>query len=354
MKKWKKIVLILSTVAVLFVSLFAVSSYALDTSSLSYALPLVNYAYQNPTTGYVDFASAPTLIPNLTGGNGSFGYFGDYDTIRYGWRRFESDTFYEYYQNAVTSKNRYGVSVDMSYMKCIGRNNGGIDIGLSAFTTSGIGDSEDSMAPSGVSYNSGATVRVYYIANGENLTFSFLLDTEVVYFSSILRQYTSDVNEVYISRIDIDPNYVSSMYSTVFINYYTGGIDLTNFGSHHYPYNNYDIFMNYYNNGYDVGASDVNDSAFEDGFTKGYEDGYNACYDELSTELETITQQRDDAREGLSNSNAVLNFFQGIYEAVNGVLHTFFELDVFGFSLGSVVATFVIALVVIFIIKIIK
>ena len=71
----------------------------------------------------------------------------------------------------------------------------------------------------------------------------------------------------------------------------------------------------------------------------------------LQAEVDTITQQRDDAREGLSNSNAVLNFFQGIYEAVNGVLQTFFNLDVFGFNLGSIIAIFVIAVVVLFVIK---
>ena len=91
MKKWKKIVIVLSTVVLLFVSVFAVSASALDTSSLVYALPSVNYVYQN-SSGTANYASAPILIPNLSGGNGSFGYFGDYSTIRYGWRRFESDT----------------------------------------------------------------------------------------------------------------------------------------------------------------------------------------------------------------------------------------------------------------------
>lgn len=78
----------------------------------------------------------------------------------------------------------------------------------------------------------------------------------------------------------------------------------------------------------------------------------NNNYSALQSELNTVTQQRDDAREGLRNNSAVLNFFQGVYEAVNGVLQTFFNLDVFGMSLGSVIAILLIAIVVIFVLKI--
>ena len=326
MKKWKKIVIVLSTVVLLFVSVFAVSASALDTSSLVYALPSVNYVYQN-SSGTANYASAPILIPNLSGGNGSFGYFGDYSTIRYGWRRFESDTFYEYYQNAVTSTLRYGVSIDMSYMRCIGRNNGGVDIGLSAFCTSGIGDETDSMAPTGVSYNSWSTVRVYYIANGEEGYFSFTLGTGVVYLSSILRQYTTDVNEVYISRIDIDPIYYSSRYTTLFINFYTGAIDLSTYGSSHFPYNDYDVFMNYYNNGYTEG----NDVGYTNGYNEGEDVGYNNGYN-AGLELGYTPGYNDGYNEAIQQNEIIKRgMFGWIMDSVQG----FMDFEIFdNFTIG--------------------
>ena len=77
----------------------------------------------------------------------------------------------------------------------------------------------------------------------------------------------------------------------------------------------------------------------------------NNNYSALQGEVDGYIKQRDEAREGLANSNAVLNLFQGIYEGVNGVLQTLFNLDVFGFNFGSIVALFLIAVVVLFVIK---
>ena len=319
----------MSAVVVLLISVFAVFASALDTSSLKYALPSVNYVYQNPITGSADFASAPILMPNTTGGDGSFGYFGDYNTIRYGWRRFDSDTFYECYQNAVTSKNRYGVSIDMSYMKCIGRNNGGIDIGLSCVVSTGVGDDLDSMNPTGVVSNPGSTVRVYFIANGETETryVSFQIGSSIVYLSPILRQYVSDPNEVYVSRIDIDCSYVSSRYTTVFLNYYTGGIDLSNFGTNYYPYNDYDFVMNYYNNGYtegnevgyNNGYNEGNEIGYNNGYTEGNEVGYNSGYNNGYNEA---IQENEIVKEGM---------FGWIMSGIEG----FMQFEIFeGFSIG--------------------
>lgn len=71
----------------------------------------------------------------------------------------------------------------------------------------------------------------------------------------------------------------------------------------------------------------------------------------LEGELETMEGKYNSAKEGLDNSNAVLNFFQGIFDAVQGVLNTFFSLDVFGMNLGSIVAILLGAVIVIVVIK---
>ena len=74
---------------------------------------------------------------------------------------------------------------------------------------------------------------------------------------------------------------------------------------------------------------------------------------EKQNELAEMTDKYDTAKEGLDNSNAVLNFFQGIYEAVQGALNTFLNLEVFGFTLGNIVAVLLGAVVVIIVLKII-
>lgn len=78
---------------------------------------------------------------------------------------------------------------------------------------------------------------------------------------------------------------------------------------------------------------------------------YEEAYDK--GKLEGIEIGKDAALEGVENANAVLNFFQGILEAVQGTLNTFFELEVFGFQLGNIVAILLSALVVIVVLKII-
>ncbi len=75
--------------------------------------------------------------------------------------------------------------------------------------------------------------------------------------------------------------------------------------------------------------------------------------DILENELSTMTDKYDNAKEGLENSNAVLNFFQGCYEAVHGVLTDIFGLEVFGFSFGNIAAVLLIAFFVIFILKLV-
>lgn len=93
-----------------------------------------------------------------------------------------------------------------------------------------------------------------------------------------------------------------------------------------------------YNQGYEEGAVE----GYEQGTIDGYEQG-----------KEEWKAKYDSAKEGLDNSNAVLNFFQGILEAVQGTLNTFFDLEVFGFQLGNIVAILLSALVVIVVIKLI-
>lgn len=57
--------------------------------------------------------------------------------------------------------------------------------------------------------------------------------------------------------------------------------------------------------------------------------------------------------ESTANAGAVANFFDGIYQAVSGTLNTFFDLDIFGVSLGSIIAVLLGALVVIVVLKLV-
>ena len=102
-----------------------------------------------------------------------------------------------------------------------------------------------------------------------------------------------------------------------------------------------------YDKGYEQGSAE----GFEQGRAEGFEQGRTEGYEE--GKLEGIEIGKDAALEGVENSNAVLNFFQGILNAVQGTLNTFFNLDVFGFTLGNIVAILFVLLVVIVVIKII-
>ena len=104
-------------------------------------------------------------------------------------------------------------------------------------------------------------------------------------------------------------------------------------------------------NAYDTGYNE----GYKEGYDKGDLDGYNYAYDvagqEYQGRIDELQEKYENAKEGLDNSNAVLNFFQGILEAVQGTLNTFFNLEVFGFNLGNIVAILLGALVVIIVIK---
>lgn len=94
---------------------------------------------------------------------------------------------------------------------------------------------------------------------------------------------------------------------------------------------------------YQSQIDDLNDEIFS----------LNIDIENLTAELEITEQKYQSAKEGLDNSNAVLNFFQGCYEAVHGVLNDIFGLEVFGFSFGNIAAILLIAFFVIFILKLV-
>lgn len=112
-------------------------------------------------------------------------------------------------------------------------------------------------------------------------------------------------------------------------------------------YNFKDTYTNGYSNGYDEGRIDGENA----GYNSGYNEGYYKAESTLNPVIDELQEKYDNAKEGLDNSNAVLNFFQGILEAVQGTLNTFFNLEVFGFNLGNIVAILLGALVVIIVIK---
>lgn len=338
MKKWNKIVIILTTVVVLFVSVFAVSSYALDTTNLKFGLPSVNYVYYSD--GYAMYASAPSLMPNTEGGNGSFGYFGNKNSsVRYGWRRFSSDTFYEYYQCASTSEKRYGISIDMAYLKLAGRNNSAFDVGLSFSISSDVGSADDSFTPTGQLIDSGYSARVrvygldgYFFDSGavQNGTYisatQTFVDTSVdigssVYLSSILSQYYDYAP--YISRIDIDVPYVEGYFTTFYFNLYTGGVDYSHLGNHYMPMNDSSILH--------MTEVDAFNRGIESGKSMGYSDGYNAGYDAGVDEGYEYGYEQGTANNQLVNNG----MFSWIFDGIQG----FMQFELFpNFSIGLVLS----------------
>lgn len=366
MKKWKKIVLILSTVAVLFVSLFAFSASAAK---------IYGYAQLDPQTTLMSvdsdgnivnqglLALPSTIVPPINT-TGVYQTYGDFSTVKYRWQLWPKDVFGVH----SVSNHKTWIYQDYNYLDVRGVSSGAYDITVSGYFghyDGNMGVYEDYISNSAdlltiifeiISTDGGADYKysfhsVKFNGNGPSFTLSS-------YLRSLGYLGVSDSQRVYLKNLYVECGSSNwGMYSGVEDYGFETIIKLyTNNGKYWQEYglgerSSFDpsmqvILDNFYNTGYSDGVIA--------GEEIGYNNGYNTCYDGMISEIETITQQRDEAREGLSNSNLVLNFFQGIYEAVNGVLHTFFELDVFGFSLGSVVATFVIALVVIFIIKIIK
>ena len=387
MKKWKKIVIILSTVAVLLVSVFAVSasaSGAFDVSSIPYMLPTFNYAYIHPEYQALTYGGASGLAVNKGDTpiiSGQYGYNGDpIENIMYNWRLYHSYTENENYCNVASSKNNYAISINMGYLKVNGTSNDSLEVGLRFEMSTEIGTSltsSDRMEPSGTvlaSYQRTADIRVTFIRDCVEHTFTFSVGNSPSnkFLSSYIGQYLrgnkiGDIDDgvaCYVSRIDINLPETEGMYVTTYVRFYTKGylFDDVYLKSLALPYDMSGLIQSY------------KDSSYNQGYSAGYGLGYDAGYDEmnfelgslksenitlkdnnsiLQSELNTVTQQRDDAREGLSNSNAVLNFFQGIYEAVNGVIQTLFNINVFGMSLGSVMGILLIAVVVIIVLKIV-
>ncbi len=72
----------------------------------------------------------------------------------------------------------------------------------------------------------------------------------------------------------------------------------------------------------------------------------------LQKSFDDLQKEYNTCKNSLNNSNAVVNFFDGIYKAVSGVLNQFFTLDVFGVSLGSIMAILIAVFVVMVIVKI--
>lgn len=78
---------------------------------------------------------------------------------------------------------------------------------------------------------------------------------------------------------------------------------------------------------------------------------YKTCAEEYKKDLEAYKQKYQEAKEGMENSNAILNFFTGIYDTIHGVLGDFFGIEVMGFSVGGIVGIVVICSVLFFVIK---
>lgn len=79
-------------------------------------------------------------------------------------------------------------------------------------------------------------------------------------------------------------------------------------------------------------------------------------YDALKSEYTTLSAANAELQgkyDGIKNNVAVLDFFQGIYDTVHGVLIDFFDLEIFGISFGSVVCMLLCAGVVIFVLKLV-
>lgn len=76
----------------------------------------------------------------------------------------------------------------------------------------------------------------------------------------------------------------------------------------------------------------------------------------LARKEEEIKSQKDTIKgleTSLANNHAIAKFFTGIYEAVHQFVGDLFDLNVFGMNLGSVVCMLLIAVVVIFVIKLV-
>ncbi len=68
-------------------------------------------------------------------------------------------------------------------------------------------------------------------------------------------------------------------------------------------------------------------------------------------QYEELENKYNSAKEGLDNTNAITKLFDGIYGAIHDTLGIFFDMDFFGFNLGSVIAILLVAVVVIVILK---
>lgn len=354
MKKWKKVLIIICTVAVLAVSVFSVTSSALYYTFVPYTLPSFNYAYTNPEyNNYVYYQASSTLEFNKgteEDTTGQYGYYGDADkSVKYGWRIFKGNTYYEYFQNAVSSKNMLSTSINMAYLDCRGRDNGAFDVGFKVSISTGLGTSSDSMAPSGDIYtgdvNNFTSVKVYYIYDGvESIcTISFDNDkTEYVYLSNWLNAAVSGDKPIYVSRIDIDYPHIDSYYTTAYVNIYTGGVDLSSLGDGYYPYNNKQFINDIsnkayqegqlagyiagekeaYDRGYQAGIITSQKEAYEEGEQAGYEVGWDSGYDKAHSENLIV-------KKGM---------FSWIMDSIQG----FMQFELFeGFSIGLVLSVIV-------------
>ena len=100
---------------------------------------------------------------------------------------------------------------------------------------------------------------------------------------------------------------------------------------------------------YTLPSFDINSfEAHREGYVEGHDNGYNQGKNEW---YEKYTK----AMEGLQNNNAVESFFDGILGSIQNTLNVFFNLDLFnsGFTLGSLVALLLGALLVFFVLKLI-
>jgi uncharacterized membrane protein YeaQ/YmgE (transglycosylase-associated protein family) len=178
----------------------------------------------------------------------------------------------------------------------------------------------------------------YQFKQGDIKTMSTDIECKDLRFSKVEKELDADIYaalEDYFNKIENDAYHSGLSVNSQYKDAYE---DLSK--DHENLQTNYDNIMNDY--------LDMSD------YASGLEDEVdnlqgNITY--LEGELETMEGKYNSAKEGLDNSNAVMNFFQGIFDAVQGVLNTFFSLDVFGMNLGSIVAILLGAVIVIVVIK---
>lgn len=327
MKRFKKILIVLSSVFVLFVSVFAVSASALDVNGYIIAEPAVTHVVAHPTRG-AEYYSAPfTIVPPIDfHGNGRYQYYGDMDdSVRYGWTIQEAGTYYERICMRSSSEHDYGSVYDMNYLRVNGLANNAFDMMFVAGVYKSMDENFNNLVQASTDdvpyYAQTARVTAYLIRDTENFVVDFDVNNSgSVYLTNILLQhYNIDVSDgvpIYLSKLEIDyKDYGANKYTYGQIYIYTRNGSLFYQANNFLPGGAQDLVHTYYNetsqgaynNGYNVGFQEGTRESFD----VGYESGYNVAI-----------QENEIVERGM---------FGWVMDSVQG----FMEFEIFeGFSIG--------------------